>query len=185
MRVFVAHGVDGFEWIMPVEEHDFQSVYELDGSSMVASWRPVRVRALDRLHDGGPILRQADLPWLGEHALVLRSSAYRAIGPALADVGEFLALDLVGSEDRLRLFNVRRTIDALDEGSSDIVRFPSTGRVMKIRRHEFREEALTGEGAFRVPEVRTLFFTEKIVRAVDAAGLSGTEFDMVWEGLSR
>lgn len=180
-RIFRPLVRDGFEWVQPVDEGDFDAIYQLDGSPLTSRWKPIRVRRLTTDQQGAS-LAAADLPWLGGHALVFRERAFRAVGDVLADAGEFLELDLADKTDRLWLFNVCQVVDALDEEASRIVRFPSSGRVMKIDRHVFHPVRVAGLAAFRVPQVRSLFVSGETVDALTAAQLSGAHFDLVWDG---
>ncbi len=179
-RVFRTVVVEGFEWVQPVEEGDFDAVYQVDGTPVGSGWKPIRVRRLEADDRGRPWL-PADLPWLGGHALVFRERAYRAVGGVLAGAGEFLELDLVDGTDRLWLFNVCQVVDALDEEASGVVRFPSTGRVMKVKQHVFHPERVAGLVAFRVPQARSLFLGGETVDAISAANLSGAGFELVWQ----
>jgi hypothetical protein len=129
----------------------------------------------------GQELRPADSPWLGGHALVFRDRAYRAVGEILAPAGEFLELALEDTSDRLWLFNACCLVDALDEQASDLVRFPSTGRVMKVERHVFRANVASRLTAFRVPQTRSLFLSGDAVDAISARDLVGAGFELVWQ----
>lgn len=177
-RIFQPVPLEGHEWVQPVEERDFDAIYQLDGSPAAERWSPIPVRRLE-VDDQGRPLQPSDLPWLGSHALVLRDRAYRAIGGLLAASGEFLELDLVDGTDRLWLYNVCCIADVLDEAASDLVRFPSTGRVMQIRRHVFSSAGLEGLVAFRVPQVRSLFLTDAVIDAITGSQLRAG-FEVVW-----
>ena len=179
MRVYSPAVVEEFEWVQPRSERDFDAVYQLDGSSRKRGWRPIAVRRLDRDDDGRP-LRAAELPWLDGHALVLSDRALEAIGEVLGDSGEFLQLDLVDGSGRLWLFNVLNVVDGLDESASELVRFPSSGRIMKVRRHAFVPDRIRGLRAFRVPQLRTLFLSGEAVDVIVAAHLSGARFEPLW-----
>lgn len=181
VRVFAAEPLDGFEWVQPADERDFDAIYQLDGARRGHAWTPIRMRVLERLDDKGPRLRRADVPWLGQHALVIRTAALEKVRDVLGTAGEFLELHLVDGDDSMWLFNVCRVLDALDEEGSDLVHFPSSGRVMKVKRHEFRADVVDDEVAFRVPQVPTLFFTNRVVEAFQAGDLSGTGFKLLWE----
>lgn len=182
VRVFAAEPMDGFEWVQPAKERDFDGIYHLDGSSRVDGWIPIPMRRLERLDDQGPRLRRADIPWLGEHALVMRREALEAVRDVLNPAGEFLELHLVDAPDPMWLFNVCRVVDALDESGSDLVRFPSSGRVMKVDRYKFRADVIDVEIAFRVPQLQTLFFTNRAVEAFQGTNLSGIALKQLWEG---
>jgi hypothetical protein len=171
---------EGFEWVQPVDDNDFDAVYQLDGTPRARQWRPIQVRRLEADDNGRPWL-PADSPWLGAHALVFRERGYQLVDGLLGDAGEFLELDPVDGTDRLWLYNVTQVVDALDEEGSGLVRFPSTGRVMKVNRHVFDVDRITGLVAFRVPQLRSLFLSGEAVDAISAAKLSGAAFDLVWQ----
>jgi hypothetical protein len=112
---------------------------------------------------------------------VLRERAFQALGQVLGQYGELLELDLVDDPGRLWLFNVCNVVDGLDAEASRILRFPSTGRVMKIKEHAFRSDRIVGDQAFLIPEARSLFLTGGLVAATDRAELTGASFELVWE----
>jgi hypothetical protein len=126
----------------------------------------------------GRTRRQADLPWLGEHVLVLRPSACVLLRDICVRFGELLPL---WCEDaQLFAWNATTTVDALDVARSDVVRFPSTGRIMDIKKHVFYADRVADLPAFHVPEVRALFLGEDLVELIWSAGLTGTTFREVW-----
>ena len=180
IRVYRPAVPEGFEWVLPFDQEAFEGVNRLVGSPMAAQWQPTRVQMLAADESGKP-RRPADMPWLGEDALVFRDRAYQIVAEILSDAGEFLPLDLVDGTDRLWLFNACSVVDALDEESSELVRFPSSGRIMKIQKHVFHADRIAGQIAFRIPQVRTLFLTDPAVSAIQDAALTGTRFELLWE----
>ena len=78
------------------------------------------------------------------------------------------------------LFNVCRVVDALDEDASELHRFPSSGRVMKVSRYAFEPTLVADLTAFRIPQDRTLFLAGHAVATILGAGLSGADFQPVW-----
>jgi hypothetical protein len=118
---------------------------------------------------------------LGKHAPVLKDPASRALSPALLTDGELLPLAC--DDAQLVVFNVTTVLDALDLDQSDVVRFPSSGRIMKVRSHAFR--SIPGDvRAFKVPELLsggTVFVTEEVVAAAAGASLRGVGFELLWE----
>lgn len=184
LSVFRPVLVEGLEWVQPLDENDFDAVYQLDGTPRATGWEPIPVRRLETL-DNGQRLEHADLPWLGNHALVFRHHAFQLVEHILVGCGEFLPLSLIDGTDQLWLFNAWRVDGALDEEACSVVRFASTGRVMSITRHVFHPERIAGLAAFRVPQVRTLFFGGAAVDSIDGLQLSGAAFQPVWEERSR
>ena len=179
MRVFSPRVAEEYEWVQPISESDYDTVYQLDGTPLDRSWRPIAVRRLNYDDEGHP-LRAADLPWLDRSALVLTDHALQAVGGILEGSGEFLRVDPTDGTGPLWLFNVLNVTDALDERASDLVRYPSSGRIMTVRRHAFLPDRIRGLGAFRVPQLRSLFLGGEAVDAIMAAQLSGARFDQVW-----
>ena len=177
--IFLPDVSEGFEWVQPVDERDFDAVYQLVGQQVGADWRPIRVRRLTSDGKGRPWERAA-MPWLGQNALVFREHARAAVADVLEDAGEFLELEPTDDTDRLWLFNAHQVSGTVDAEASVFVRFPSTGRVMKIERHAFHAERVAGLTAFHVPEVRSLFLTRRAVEAIRAAELTGATFRHVW-----
>jgi hypothetical protein len=171
---------EGYEWIAPTDESQFEVFRALDGGSRAADWSPVPMRLIQE-DEQGRQLRYSDIPWLGNHAPVLRNPASRALSPALLTDGELLPLAC--DEAQLVVFNVTTVLDALDLDQSDVVRFPSSGRIMKVRSHAFRSIP-ADVGAFKVPELLSgpVFVTEEVVAAASGAKLRGVGFELLWEG---
>jgi hypothetical protein len=178
--IYRPRAVDGYEWVQPVHEGDFDSAYLASHASR-PDWLPMPIRRLTA-DERGRQWKRADLPWLADHALVLRDRARDALEPILAGAGEFLELQSVGDTDRFWLFNCLTMCDALDEAESDIVRFPSSGRIMTVRRYAFRPRLLPVATAFRDRRLRSVFFSDEVVVAAATASLVGTTFDAVWSG---
>lgn len=181
IRVYRPTVTEGYEWVQPVDEADFDAVYQLNGKSLASRWAPIRMHVINT-DEHGKAGRHADLPWLGGHALALRERAFESIGYLLADFGELLELNLDDNNgERLWLFNVRNRLDVLDEEQSEIVRFPSSGRIMYVKQHVFHPEEITSEQIFLQPGVRSVFLTGGIVDAIQSAALTGTRFELLWE----
>jgi hypothetical protein len=180
MKVYKFEVQEGFEWVAPTDEAHFEVFSNLDGSSQAGSWRPVQMR-LVKEDEQGRQLRFSDIPWLGTHAPVLRETGSCALGSALLTDGELLPLWCDDAE--LTVFNVTTVLDALDLDRSDVVRFPSSGRIMMVRSHAFRRIP-SGIRAFKVPELLRgpVFVTEEVVAAASDADLRGVGFQLIWEG---
>lgn len=182
MRIFVPAVPDevDYEWAMPVDDSAGHDRLRIDTFDSVASgWSPVEMKLLRE--DEGQQFQPADLPWLGDHALVMRKSAADVIGPLVEGQAELLPLSCRDAD--LWLLHVTECRDALDEDRSDIVRFPSSGRIMTIRSYAFNPKALDGARCFKIPQMPTgsIFLTGEVVDAIVAAGLTGFAAEMVWE----
>lgn len=178
LRVFRPVVAEGFEWVQPVAEADHDALYQLDGTPRAAGWRPIRVRRLEADEKGRP-WRTADPPWLSGMPLSsVTASTGRSARCSPAQVSS--STSWTGT-DRLWLFNVCQVVDALDEEASGVVRFSTTGRVMKVKQHVFHPERLAGLSAFRVPQSRSLFLSGEAVDSIGAANLTGAGFELVWQ----
>jgi hypothetical protein len=174
--VFDPRPAEGFEWVQPVSEDDFDRVYHLDGSSVSNGWNPLLVNRFAPDSQGG---RAADVPWLDRDGLVLSERAYIAARNLLEPWGEFLQLQDADTGSLLWLHNVTRVVDALDESRSALERF-SSGRVMRINTHAFVREKVEGLLMFRVPQSTSIFVTGDFVEAFGVLGLLGVNFNRIW-----
>lgn len=60
----------------------------------------------------------------------------------------------------------------------------SNGRVMRMTRHAFRPDVISGVDLFKIPNLRVspTYVSERFVERVKAAGLRGLVFNKVWSG---
>lgn len=178
MRIFQPVVAEGFQWVLPVDEGDFDVFQSFDGSPRAAQWVPVKVKLLHS--DEGKKLEKSDFPWLGSDALILGDRAMTTIGSQVGQDGELLRLDC--DEASLWALNVCRVIDALDIDRSSVVRFGS-GRIMTVREHVFHPEKLKEEIlVFKIPQLPgSTYVTEAFLRSVEKAELRGLDFNLVWD----
>lgn len=141
VRVYRPVPMDGFEWALPADEADYEMFRSLAGQSRATSWPSPQMRLL-RVDDDGQPLHPAAMPWFGSHVLILRDAAIDAVGQLLAEYGEILPL--TSSDADMAVFSARSLSGALDLERSDVVRF-GTGRIMDLRRAEFRTEMIAGD----------------------------------------
>ncbi len=179
VRVYRPAVPDGSEWVFPLDENDWETFRSFDGSSRLASWRPVKVRL--GYSEEGVEYRPAVMPWMGGHVLVLKQEAVGAVGQALSRWGELLPLEC--DEAELFVFNALRFVSALDEDRSDLLRF-GEGRIMKINKHVFDPRAIADVEMFKLTEMPrgSLYLTDPVVELIESSGLGGTGFELVWSG---
>ncbi len=177
MTIYKTEMAGGYVWVVCKDPRDWDVFLALDGSPQGESWkRPmVKLGPADAQAEG----RRAHFPWLGSQALVMRNEAIVALREILEANGELLPLQ-TNNGSVLFAFNARK-IDALDEEASDLERFPSSGRIMEIRRHAFTESAIGDLDIFRLPSRGSAtYVNERFVRRVKEAGLEGLNFEQVW-----
>ncbi len=168
----------GFEWINAVDDADYETFLALDGTSQSENWRPVRVRRVRA--DEHQDCRESDFPWLGSHVLVLRERTLLVLGKLIEQFAEVLPLE-TDDGTKLSAINVRCVKDALDVERSTVIRFPSTGRIMRVTRPCFREPAIRGLDLFRLPfRASPTYLSQQFVDLATEAGLTGLDFHQVW-----
>jgi hypothetical protein len=113
-------------------------------------------------------------------APVFSSGALEALDPLLEGNGELLPLDVTDQAAPWSIFNVTRMTDALDQGLSEVARFPNGG-VMRVKRFVFRPAPLAGATIFKLPEqpVR-VYVTDVFADQARAAGLTGMDLIERW-----
>lgn len=177
MKILKPEGQDGFEWIRPVNDNDFEFLATLNGTRHKNRWTPLPMRLIT--DDEGESLKESDFPWLGYHVPVLSDRARRVMEPLVEKDAELLSVACKGRS--LWLLNVCTIVDALDVGRSEIVRF-SDGEIMDIEKHVFYAERLHGVNVFKLENMRrgSIYLSERVVRAIEAAPLVGYGFRLVW-----
>lgn len=171
--------MDGYEWVNCYDDADYETFWSFDGSQKgTTGWTPVKVRRVRA--DERQAFSRSDFPWLGAHALVMRKNAVEALRAILEANGEILPL---ATDDGTELYvlNVTRVLEAVDEQRSDILRFPESGRIMRVRSIAFIERVVHGIDIFRLPHrASSTYVSDRFVKAVQEAGLEGLEFKQVW-----
>ena len=135
VQVFKQRVSEGFEWVFPVDDADYEVFRGFDGTSRLGSWRPISMQLGWEVDDDNPPYRPAAMPWMGTDVLFLKREAVEVLGDALSQWGELLPLQ--NDETDLYVFNALYSLPALDEEHSDIVRFES-GRIMMVDRYRVR-----------------------------------------------
>lgn len=170
---------DGYEWVVPDHPDTTELLVGLGPEPVGSSWSAPAVRRV--IEDEGQTFEPADLPWLGSHALVLRARAREVLAPVLGDDVELLPLR---STDGVELWvtHALRVEPVLDVDGSELKRFASSGRIMRIVEHRFLPSVAAAGAAFRLAEMPrgALYVTAPVVAAAAAAGLTGAHFELVW-----
>ena len=166
------------------EETDWEIIYKFNGNPLAAEWRPLRVKIMDD-EDTGDSLPPSDSPSLFTGAPVLSRRAAGILQPILEGKGELLPLEFDSHE--YFVFNITSLVDALDEGASEIVRFPDGKKIMDIKRFVFIPSQLEGVDVFKLPQrpLGGVFVTDRFVQTVRQAGLVGFEFEWLWASEQR
>ena len=179
-KVYTAGPGDGFEWVHLRHHEDRENLLELGEKRVADGFQPLPAYRI--LEDQGETFDEADMPWMGGHFLVMRDHVREALAPIMADDVEFLPLT---TDDGLRLWitHTLRLVPVLDLERSEIKRFPSSGRIMRIVRHHFLPEVKEAGTAFHLAEMKRghLYVTEQVVDVVRRAGFKGARFAEIWD----
>ena len=181
MRILQLNPVGEYEELATVDTDDLTVLGELDATSRLAAWTPIEIEILRFDEETDEPLLRADFPWFGSWTLMLRDRAIDLAGPVLAPFGEFLPLAC--ADAAVTCFNCLQRLDVLDEGRSQIERFPSSGRIMVIEKYVFRPEMIPERSVFKIPQEQqgSLYYTERVVEDLQALGLTGLDFELVWD----
>lgn len=173
MRFFEPMVMEGYEWLNCVSPADYELFASFDGKARATGWIPVSVRCVRA--DQRSEQLESDFPWLGAHVLVMRRQAVSALGDLLDAEGELLRLE---TDRGVELFAFNAQVrDALDESRSSISRFPSSGRIMRIRSAVLRADALIDADIFRLPHRGgPTYVSQRFVDRVTAGQLRGLRF---------
>lgn len=180
IRVYVLDLAGEWEWAVPADPSEALRFDDTFGTPLRSSWSPMRVKLIVEDESGGKLWR-ADMPWNSAGVLIMRPRAVRVLAELCERDGEMLPLVCEGEE--FMAWNVTTVVDALDLENSVVSRFPSSGHVSWVDKYAFKPEQVAGRVAFRVPELPpVIFVTGGFVKRVRDAGLTGTGFQLVWEG---
>jgi len=176
LSVYRPYFESGYDWVTPVGGAG--SVPNLKYRNRGDPWEPLWMFMTTADAEGMP-RRPADMPWHSSGTMVLKEKA-RVLEPVLGkDVELLSAYDAEG--EPLWLVHAWRMVDALDESASEVHRFRGSGRIMDVRRWSLRAAAVRDLTCFRVPQQPSkMLVTEKVVAAVNSAGLHGTVFRPIW-----
>jgi hypothetical protein len=109
--------------------------------------------------------------------LILRRRALQALRDIVRPFAEILPVTIDG--DEAWALNVR-SVGALDETRSRLLRFPDSGRIMRVTRPYFVKARIAGVSIFRLPfRASPTYVARQFVEAVDAEKLEGLRFSEI------
>lgn len=181
LKIYIASYEKGYELCYPLDEKDFETLNLLiNGAPRLESWIPLPMKIIRR--DRKVQLMESDAPWCESHALIFKPAVIQKLGSVLKNYGELLPLNCPGED--LVVLNVTNILDALNIENSDVTRF-STGKIMMIRKYEFRPEIVGKSELFKIPDVRVspTFASQNFVDRWQASGFKGLDFELVWSSM--
>jgi hypothetical protein len=168
--------VDRYRWLSLVNESEMRILDDLHDRPFGSAWKPLRAEWIEEdVTDGKP---KSDFPTLGTTP-VFSERAVETLLDLLVANGEILPLAMEG--EKYFAYNPTRTLDALDQDRSVIVRFPTTGRILDIKHYVFLPDKLDGSAVFRLPMFRgRAFVTEEFAARVRDGQLTGFALVELW-----
>jgi hypothetical protein len=164
-----------FQSLALASEEEWPKIEDrFDTTPIGTAWSPPAVRVIYEDDEPTDFTNLAAIP-------AFSARAQEALGGLLREHGELLELD--GAD--FSLLNVTSAPDALDEERSEVKRFRSSGRILRVIRYALRAELLSGIPIFKLPQQprSRVYVTDAFVDRVKDAGLVGFDFsEVVWSG---
>ena len=151
VRIYKAGPADGYEWVHLHDHSDRENLLELDQKPVADQFQPLPAYRI--LEDEGEVFKEADMPWMGGHFLVLRDHVRETLEPVMSKDVEFLPL-ITDDDLRLWITHALQMVPGLDLQHSEVNRFPSSGRIMRIVRHHFLPTVEQAGVAFHLEEMK-------------------------------
>lgn len=106
----------------------------------------------------------------------LNEKAYKVLKPYLEKHCQIF--ETLNQDEKIYVVNVTDMIDCLDYDKSEIKRFSSSGRVMRIIKYVFKTEKLTNATIFKLPEFPKAisYVTEEFKNVVEENNIKGFKF---------
>jgi hypothetical protein len=130
----------------------------------------------------GQTLPAGDFPGLTSHIPVFSRRSAAALDEILDAAGQMIPLRCESCADEYVAVNVTRLVDALDERRSEVKRYRSSGRIMRILHYAFLRERVAGMEVFKIPQtvLQEVYVSEAFVERVAGRSLQGFVFKLIW-----
>jgi hypothetical protein len=152
----------------------YRELPSFDGKPVRDLWRLFEAY----FHEG---MQVGDFYYLSPGAMAANARAIDPMPEKL--VSEVEVLPLTVASGPVVIINVLNVIDCLNEPESELKRYASSGRVMKVLRYSLETAGLADEYLFKIPQFpRTkIFATQRFLTYVSDHDLTGLEFDLVFD----
>ncbi len=117
-----------------------------------------------------------DVSSISTSSYIINEKAYNVLYPYLKEHSQIFRL-----KNKNKIFyviNVTDIIDCLDYEKSELKRFPSSGRVMRVTKYVFRTKKLKNATIFKLPEFPKgiSYVTEQFKKVVEENNITGFKF---------
>lgn len=174
MRVYTITPDSAYQDIMMLGEEWKKYVLAFKGASHIEKWKPLAGEYNPYTSDypRGDCVRFMGLP-------TLTKKAVDALRKVIEQTGELLPLNC--EEEALWVFNVTNVLEGAFDLEQSVFSTFSTGHIHSIKKHVFYEEVVEGQYIFRIAEQPgALYATDRFKDLVEAAGLKGFKFEVVY-----
>lgn len=145
--------------------------------SYIFDGMPVKERNFDRIYPS-KYKDEIDKP-IGDvfsvevSSFILNEKSYKILYPYIKN--EVQIFKIKSENDNLYVVNITNIIDCLDYDKSEIKRFPSSGRVMRVIKYVFKIEKLKNTTIFKLPECPKgiSYVTEEFKKVVEENNIKG------------
>lgn len=109
-------------------------------------------------------------------SFILNEKSYKILYPYIKNEAQIFKVKC--ENDNLYVVNIINIIDCLDYDKSEINRFPSSGRVMRVIKYVFKIEKLKNATIFKLPEFPKgiSYVTEEFKNVVEENNIKGFKF---------
>jgi hypothetical protein len=165
MEIFKPAPAEASEWVIPADGNQTEMLLSLGSKRIPDPYQPLRFHSL--LEDERETFEPVDAPWSGSHALIIKPSARAVLEPLFGNSVQYAPI--AGTAyDELYYIHVVKYADVLDLDKSELKRFSSSGRIMRIDRHEFLPCVVEAGPIFKLKAMPrgSLFVTGDVVDAI-------------------
>ncbi|SEM83736.1 imm11 family protein [Lihuaxuella thermophila] len=174
MKVFLLDHDYQYQSVMTIEENLLDR-FEQFGQPLEHDWKPIEMFVPDAKKE----LPKSDFPNFLTDVPIFNQNAKNAFYELLRPNGEFLPVIIEG--EKHYAFNTINRIDALDEEASDVKRFKSSGRIMKVIKYKFIPEKVQGQVIFKIPQdPGSVYVSNTFLAKYQEHELTGLMFREVW-----
>ena len=168
--------VNNYDSLMAQDPNYKYTEVSLDGRSWIDEWEPVELK---RMYGEG--LPLSDFPHYYSNP-VMSDSAIKILDPLIKDSVEYLPL--VFDEKNYTMVNVTKILNVIDYEKSEYETFPDSERILMFDKYSFRicDDLLNNDLFKIIDEPKSyVFASDRFKKCVEDNGLTGFNFELVWD----
>lgn len=168
--------VDKYENLCPVKAFTWEELQAFDGRPLKSKWQPLPVEPMGKKKNP----KWSDYP--GFTIPVLSMKALNILRPLIRNSSE--ELELKFNEKEYMAINITAVLDVIDYEKAEYEKYSDGQRIMYFIKYAFREcDELNQHHIFKIIDEpkRWPFVSDAFKQAVEENGLTGFEFELVWD----